>query len=85
MNELESFDRLASLARKDHPPRLDVSARVLRAIRDEQPVAAMDWSMLIFSGVSLAAASVVVALVVDACLPLADPLAGLFPWTTVLP
>lgn len=85
MNELEAFQRLASQARGDSPPKLDIASRVLRTIRQEETPAAVNWSMLIFSGVSLAAASVVVALVIDAWLPLADPLSGLFPWTTVLP
>ena len=85
MNEWESFRRLAARARRDRPPRLDVTARVLGTIHGGEELRAERLSMLVLSGLSLVAASVVVALVIDAWLPLTDPLAGLFPWITVLP
>jgi hypothetical protein len=84
MTEWERFERLATLARRDAAPRLDVAARVLRTIRATEAPRAVDLPMLIFSGVSLAAASIGIFLAMQAWSPLSDSLSGMFQWTIVL-
>ena len=84
MTDLERFGRLAMLARREAAPRTEVAARVLRTIRAMEAPQTMDLPMLIFSGVSLVAASIGMLLAVQAWSPLSDSLAGLFQWTTVL-
>ena len=58
MTEWERFQRLAALARPDSAPRVEVAARVLRTIRAMDAPQTVDLPMLIFSGVSLVAASI---------------------------
>ena len=84
MTEWERFERLATLARRDAAPRLDVAARVLRTIRATEAPRAVDLPMLIFSGVSLAAAAIGIFLAMQAWSPLSDSLSGMFQGTIVL-
>ena len=84
MTEWERFERLATLARRDAAPRLDVAARVLRTIRAAEAAQTVNLPMLIFSGVSLVAASIGMLLAVQAWSPLSDSLSGMFQWTIVL-
>jgi len=78
MNHLDAFLLLASRARGEPAPAVDVSADVLRRIRAMGPRRDVELPLLVFSGVSLLAATIVVAVAVSLWAPLADPLAGLF-------
>jgi hypothetical protein len=84
MTEWERFQRLAALARLCPAPRPDVAARVLRTIRAMEAPQTVDLPMLIFSGVSLVAASIGILLAMQAWSPLSDSLSGMFQWTIVL-
>jgi hypothetical protein len=84
MTEWERFQRLAALARRDPAPRLDVAARALRTIRAIKSPQTVDLPMLIFSGVSLVAASIGIVLAMQAWSPLSDSLSGMFQWAIVL-
>jgi hypothetical protein len=91
MNKLEQFELLASAARRERVPRLDVTARVLARIRPAEARRAgrlplEEVPLLAVSGLSVLAATIVVVLAVDAWAPLVDPLAGLFtPLMMVMP
>jgi hypothetical protein len=61
-----------------------VAARVLRTIRAAEAAQTVNLPMLIFSGVSLVAASIGMLLAVQAWSPLSDSLSGMFQWTIVL-
>jgi hypothetical protein len=84
MTEWERFERLAALARRDPAWQPDVAARVLRTIRAAEAAQTVNLPMLIFSGVSLVAASIGMLLAVQAWSPLSDSLSGMFQWTIVL-
>jgi hypothetical protein len=84
MTEWERFQRLAALARRDSAPRVEVAGRVLRTIRAMDAPQTVDLPMLIFSGVSLVAASIGVLLAMQAWSPLSESLSGMFQWTIVL-
>ncbi len=84
MNEWERFQRLAALARREPALRPDVAARVLRTIRTAEAPQTVNLPMLIFSGVSLLAASIGMLLAMQAWSPLSDSLSGMFQWTIVL-
>ena len=77
MNALERFEELARRARREAVPSLDVGGRVIASLRQAEPVAA-SAPMFAFAGLSLAAASVMVALAVNALMTIADPLGSLF-------
>jgi hypothetical protein len=82
---LESFKILAAHAAREQVPELDVTAGVLRRIRAARPQRELEMPWLIFSGVSLAAAAVVLMVAVQSWAPLVDPLSGLFdPLTMVI-
>ncbi len=84
MTEWERFQRLTALARRDPAPRPAVAVRVLRTIRAMEAPQTVDLPMLIFSGVSLLAASIGMFLAMQAWSPLSDSLSGMFQWTSVL-
>jgi hypothetical protein len=84
MTGLERFERLAALARREPAPPAHVAARVLRTIRAMEAPRTVDLPMLVFSGVSLVAASIGIALAVQAWSPLSDSLSGMFQWAIVL-
>jgi len=77
MNRMQRFEQLAVLARQEPVPPLDVAPRVLATLEQAEPLAA-SASMFAFAGLSLLAASVMVAWAVDALLSLSDPLSSLF-------
>jgi hypothetical protein len=78
MNRLEQFEHLARRARDEQAPALDVSRRVLRAIRLPQPRFEVYSPVLAAAaGLSLVAASVVAALAVEYWLAWSDPISGL--------
>ena len=84
MTDWERFERLAALARRAPAPRLDVAAGVLQTIRAMESSQSVDLPMLIFSGISLVAASIGMLLAIQAWSPLSDSLSGMFQWTIVL-
>lgn len=85
MNRLEQFAALAARARQDVAPSLDASARVIARLRHPEPVVP-SVPMFAFAGVSLAAASVVVALALNALATITDPLGCFFyPLSMVIP
>ncbi len=85
MNEMETFERLAVAARREPSPPIDVANRVLAAIAPPRPGRTVDLPLAIFSGLSLAAALVALAVAIQAWSVLSDPLAGfLGPLTVVM-
>jgi hypothetical protein len=84
MNQWNRFEAAVALARGEAAPRPDVAARVLRTICALESPQAVDLPILIFSGVSLLAASIGILLAIQAWSPLSDSLSGMFQWTTVL-
>ena len=86
MNELKRFERLARRARRQPVPRVDVTARVLARLRRIEARREVNVPLLAFSGLSVLAASIVLAVAVQAWAPLLDPMAGLFsPLTMMMP
>lgn len=79
MSDLSQFERLAQAARGEHTPRIDVAARVaatVNAIQRERAAyrAAGDSPLLVFAGLSLAAAVLVGMLALPCWESLQDPL-----------
>jgi hypothetical protein len=84
MTELERFAQLAAKARGEPPPAIDVAARVLRDLRQMVRQESLNPPLLVFSGLSLLAASIVAVLAIQSWEPLADPLSGLFDSLTLV-
>jgi hypothetical protein len=84
MNELERFVELAIKAHGEPAPAIDVTARVLRDIRQAVGGEGINPPLLIFSGLSLLAASIVAVLAIQSWEVLADPLSGLFDSLTMV-
>lgn len=84
MNELERFESLARRARSEPVPPLDVTARVLSQIGRIELRREVNLPLLAMSGLSVLAASIMVATVLNAWAPLMDPLAGLFSTLTLV-
>jgi hypothetical protein len=78
MNPLERFQRLAEQARSEPVPAVDVAAGVLARLRAPATRRTEETPLWVAAAVSLAAASIVVVLALQAWLALSDPLAGLF-------
>jgi len=76
MNPMERFEQLAQRARAETAPPLDVVPRVLATLESVEPVTSTP--MFAFAGLSLVAASVMVAWAVNALLAISDPLGTLF-------
>jgi hypothetical protein len=78
MKRLERFEHLAHRARGEQAPALDVSWRVLRAIRAPRPRFEVYSPVLAAAaGLSLVAASAAAALAVEYWLAWSDPVSGL--------
>ncbi len=78
MNLLQRFEHLAERARDEQAPAIDVSWRVLRAIRAPRPRFEVYSPVLVAAaGLSLVAASAVAALVVQDWFAWTDPMSGL--------
>lgn len=85
MNELERFERLASQARGDPVPPIDVAARVVRDLRSGVSRGEPSGPLWVLSGLSVVAALIVSAVAIESWSALTDPLAGLFyPLTMVM-
>jgi hypothetical protein len=84
MTELERFARLAAKARGEQSPAVDVTDRVLRDIRQRVRQESLNPPWLVFSGLSLLAASIVAVLAIESWAVLADPLSGLFDSLTMV-
>ena len=78
MNTLEQFERLARTARIEPVPPLDVADRVLATLRRPAATPSEMLPLCLMAGLSVLAASIMVAVAADAWLPLLDPVAGLF-------
>jgi len=78
MTPLERFERLAVQARAEPAPAVDVVDRVLADLRVRPYARESVLPLWAAAGVSLLAASLVVALTVEGWAALVDPLAGLF-------
>jgi hypothetical protein len=77
MNVLERFAQLASRARSEPVPPLDVCPSVIRDIGRFRRPAGSEPALMLSAAVSVLAASIVVMIVWDAWAPLHDPLAGI--------
>ena len=76
MDGLKAFEQLASAARKETPPQVDVTKRVLQSLRsrDHSRAGSMDKPLLVFSAVSFASAVIVAIVAAQAWFSLSDPL-----------
>ena len=84
MNQFEVFKSLAAAASRDGPPVIDVTDRVMARISPQRR-RAVDMPLIVFSGLSVLAASIAAIVAVQAWSILSDPLAGLFqPLTLVM-
>jgi len=85
MNDLEKLLWLASRARREPIPPVDVSARVLARLRAPVERPASGLPLLAFSGLAAVAASIVLVIALESWSALSDPLAGLLsPLTMVM-
>jgi len=83
--ELERFERLAAKARREPIPPVDVSDRVLQSIRPGVRRSEPEAPLWIMSGVSVAAALVVLAVAVGSGAVAPDPMSEMFqPLTMVM-
>ena len=78
MNRFETFRSLAATAARETPPSLDVTDRVLERIERRADRGPLVAPMVVFSGVSVLAASIAVAVALSCWAALTDPLGGLF-------
>jgi hypothetical protein len=78
MNELNRFEQLVAGARAERVPPIDVTTQVLRGIRAMAAPRGIDGPLVLVSGISALAASVVAALAAEMWLELVDPLSGFF-------
>jgi hypothetical protein len=58
MRELERFDEWASAARRQDPPRVDITPRVVRTIERFQPKAAVERPVVALAATAVIAASI---------------------------
>ena len=85
MNSLQRFEYLAERARGEQAPALDVSWQVMRAIRVSPPQFELHRPLLAAAaGLSLVAASAVLALAVENWLTWSDPLSGFISSVTLV-
>jgi hypothetical protein len=77
--DFSDFERLARRARGEPAPRVNVTGRVMAAIRrSSYRVARVDSPMLVFAGAALAAAALVAVWALPAWDSVHDPLVALF-------
>jgi hypothetical protein len=84
MTKLEDFERWAEVARDEPVPPVDVAARVLRDLRRANGRASFERAMAVWAGLSVAAASIVFVLALDAWASITDPMSGLFDSLTMV-
>ncbi len=79
MEGLKSLEKLASAARRNPPPRIDVTDRVLRSLRtrEEDAESPLNTPLLGFSAVSFASALIVAVLALQSWLSVHDPMVAL--------
>lgn len=78
MNDFEAFDSLVSRARKEQPPPVHVTPRVLHDLQSISLQKQEQKTLLFLSGVALAAACLIAAFSFQFWAVLSDPLAGFF-------
>jgi len=87
MDQIKRFKRLTAAARREQPPAIEVSDRVIGTIRSRLLVGGMSRPLWVMAAVSAAAAAVVAfaAIVGTGSTPTADPWNDLFgPLTMVI-
>jgi hypothetical protein len=84
VSRLDAFERLAAKARNEPAPELDVSRQVLASIRTMGAARLPVRPMMAFTGLSLAAASVVAFFSYQAWMAVQDPFAGFFTSLTMV-
>jgi len=83
MNNLDAFQKLAAQAGRDTPPEIDVTGRVLDSLRSTRSLPE-ELPMLAFTGLSMAAASVVGFFAYQAWVAAQDPFVGFFTSLTMV-
>jgi hypothetical protein len=81
MDMLQRFEQLAAAARREAPPAIDVTARVMARIRRQvRPEArrADNITLAVMAVVSVLAASIVAVVAMDAWSAMIDPMSSLF-------
>jgi hypothetical protein len=81
MDGMKTLERLAAAARREPPPRIDVSEKVLvslRAHEEAEELSRYPATLVKFSAASFAAAILLGVFALDAWFTLHDPLARLF-------
>jgi len=80
MDAMETWEKLAAAARRERPPGIDVSGKVLRSLRAHEAERENHFSGTLarFSAVSCAAAVVLGAVALHAWLTMHDPMIRLF-------
>ncbi len=73
---IKILDDLSALARREEPPKLDVSSRVVLRLSRQAPAAA--WPMVLFASGAAAAAAVVLGISFPLIEMLNDPLSAFF-------
>ena len=76
MDGLKAFEQLASAARKETPPQVDVAKQVLQSLHtgDYTRVVSMNKPLFVFGIVSLASAAIVAVIAAQAWFSMSDPL-----------
>jgi len=81
MDAMHTLERLAERARRDTPPRIDVSERVIRSLRtrdSREEESILSGPLFKFSAVSFASAVIVGAVALQSWLNLHDPMVHMF-------
>ena len=84
MNHWGHFETLAARAHDETGPCIDVTAGVLDDLRRGAVTPAADWPLCLFSGLSAAAAVMVLVMAIQSWTAAVDPLSGLFDTLTMV-
>ncbi len=76
MDELVTFEKMASRARQEAPPQVDVTRQVIHSLRSREDALdnPMEKPLMVFSLVSFTSAVIVALFALDGWLSLSDPL-----------
>ena len=81
MDAMETVERLAATARRENPPRIDVSEKVIQSLRTQEAdreESLFSAPLFRFSAVSFASALIVGAFALESWLSMHDPMVQLF-------
>lgn len=84
MNRWRQFERLAAEARAEPAPTVSVSDWVLRDIRCSIRARSVNVPLLVFSGLSVAAASIMLVFAVQSWNAMTDPFLSMFDTLTMV-